>query len=97
MNILIKKPEVGEKVHTPISGVTGTVIRLLNFQDAFGWDTDEQLAQNAGKLLGDLGENYVERYFEVVIKVEALDEESTYAIGDECVIDWEEYQNSNTL
>lgn len=95
MNILIKKPEVGEIVHSPISGITGKVVRLVTFQEAFGWHTKEELMAISGTLIGDLGENYQDRYFEAVIAVDSIDEGSEHRVGDEVVIDWEEYQNCN--
>lgn len=96
MQILIKRPHVGQLIYSP-KGFTGKVVAVRSFDEVFNFHDPDYIRGVKDALRENLGENYMQTFFEADILV--LKTEPPYKIyeGQIEVLTYGEFQNCNVI
>ena len=90
-------PNNGQMVKNEEMGITGVVVEILNFQDAYGWMPTSQLEAEGARLARELGSDYRRLYFEVIVDVIEAEGDSEFTAGEQVNLSWEDFQNSAVI
>jgi len=93
MEKIMMKPEKGQMVKSEELGITGKVVDVLTFDDVHNWMPQSQYARENARLANELGTDYKEKFFEVMLDVLLVDEEADYKPGEQAMLSWKEFQH----
>lgn len=98
MTNIVMRPEKGKMIqHEGLGIVTGIVFDVLTYQDVYDGMPDSSRGAEDARLLKELGTDFKERFFEVIIDVTEASPESEYGAGEQAMLSWEEFQKSTIL
>lgn len=97
MQIVARKPQLKQKIRSEELSITAKVVEVLNFEQVTNGYSTEQLGALKRSVYNQLGDNYRDYYFEVIVKVLYAKKDSEYKKGDIAVLTWDEFQRCKTL
>ena len=87
------KPKIGLMVKSEELGITGKVMDVLTYADVYEWMPESQLAAENARLVNELGTDYREKFFEIVLDVLLVDDDAEYKPGEQAMLSWQEFQH----
>lgn len=97
MKTAILRPTIGQKIRSEEVGITGRVVDIYTYEDVHGQANPTEQAQINQALRDQLGDDFKNLFFEVVVRVTYGRKASDYVKGELAILSWQEFQKVLTL